>query len=126
MIWLIIFLAQTLHSIPHDILSLMVHETRLHAVCHLPADGGQPDPLFVIQQDASVFFLLFLYDADLLLEVVDGPPKLFVNAVCQARHECKPEVLFHSPDRLMGPTGVCKHFGHGAAQGQLAYAPMIR
>lgn len=43
--------------------------------------------------------------ASLLLEIVDGLPELFVNAVRQARHERKPEVLFHGPDRLMGPAG---------------------
>ena len=80
--------------------------------------GGQPDPLAVIQKDAFVLFLLFLQDSDLLSEVVDGLPEFFVDAVCQARHDCKPEVLFHSPERLTGRWAAAKRFCQIAAQDQ--------
>ncbi len=43
---------------------------------------GHPDPLLVVQQDTFVLLLLFPQDSDLFLEVVDGLPKLFVNAEC--------------------------------------------
>ncbi len=77
--------------------------------------GGQPDPPWVIQQDAFVFLLLFLQNSDLLFEVVEGLPELFVNAVSQACHECKPEVLFHGPDRLIDQGVAGKRFRRMAA-----------
>ena len=58
----------------------------------------------------DVLLLLFLQDADLLFEVVDGLPMLFVDAVCQARHERKPEVLSHSPHRLLDQGGAGNRF----------------
>jgi len=76
------------------------------------------DPLVVIQQDAFVLFLLFLQDPDLLFEVVEGFPEFLVNAVCQARHQRKPEVLFHSSERLMDPGVVGKRFRQATAKAQ--------
>jgi len=64
----------------------------------------------IIQQDAFVLFLLFLQDPDLLLEVVDGFPEFFVNAVCQTCHDRKLQVLFHSPEKLMDQQAVGKGF----------------
>jgi hypothetical protein len=33
--------------------------------------------------------------------MVDRLPELLVEAVRQAHHQCKPPMLFHSPQRLM-------------------------
>ena len=56
-------------------------------------------------------------DPDLLLEVVNCLPQFLVNAVCQARYDRKPQVLFHSPQRLMDQDVAGKHFRHEATQG---------
>ena len=77
--------------------------------------GGQPDPLAIIQEDAFVLLLLFLQDADLLFEVVDGLPMLFVDAVCQACHERKPEVLFRGSQRLFDQRVASNRFRRGTA-----------
>ena len=80
---------------------------------------GQPDPLAVIQEDTFVLLLLLLQDSDLFLEVVDGLPEFFVDAVGQARHECKPEVLFYSCDRLTDQGTAGNGFCLVGAQGPL-------
>lgn len=87
---------------------------------------GQRDPLTIIQEDASVLFPLLLQNPHLFLEVLDGLPDLFVNAVCQACHERKPEVLFYSRQRLPDRWAVGQCFRHRGVQGRLAYGLRIR
>ena len=73
-----------------------------------------------------MFFLLFLQDLDLLLEVVNSFPDFLVEAISETRYQCKPEVLFHSPDRLIDQGVAGKRFRDQAVQGKLAHALMIR
>jgi len=63
--------------------------------------GGKPHLLLVVQQDAFVLLLLFLEDSDLLFEIPDGLPDLFIGQE-YAEHvdERNPQFLFCNPERL--------------------------